>query len=71
MEVISKSFLTFIVYSQTARALVKKTYHPPQIPDIDTLLTAIETRLSDYRRVFIEQPRLRLDGVYIATCHYV
>ena len=24
-----------------------------------------------YRRMFIEQPRVRLDGVYIAICHYV
>jgi len=27
--------------------------------------------MSDYRRVYIEHPRLRLDGVYIAVCHYV
>ncbi|KAF9477585.1 hypothetical protein BDN70DRAFT_810414 [Pholiota conissans] len=53
------------------RALVQRTYRPPQIPDVDTLLTAVETCLNDFRRVFIEQPRLRLDGVYIATCHYV
>jgi len=25
----------------------------------------------DYRRVFIEQPRVRTDGVYIAICHYM
>jgi hypothetical protein len=25
----------------------------------------------DYRRLYIEQPRVRLDGVYIAVCHYV
>ena len=25
----------------------------------------------DLRRVYIEHPRVRLDGVYIAVCHYV
>ncbi len=39
--------------------------------DISMLLSAIESRSFDYRRVFIEHPRLRLDGVYIATCHYM
>ncbi|KAJ7890450.1 hypothetical protein B0H14DRAFT_3703247 [Mycena olivaceomarginata] len=26
---------------------------------------------SDFRRVYMEHPRVRLDGVYIAVCHYV
>lgn len=26
---------------------------------------------SDYRRMFIEHPRVRFDGVYIAICHYM
>ncbi|KAG6381697.1 hypothetical protein JVT61DRAFT_298 [Boletus reticuloceps] len=26
---------------------------------------------SDYRQTYIEHPRLRLDGVYIAVCHYI
>lgn len=24
----------------------------------------------DLRRVYVEHPRVRLDGVYIAVCHY-
>lgn len=30
-----------------------------------------EAYFFDYRRMFIEHPRLRLDGVYIAVCHYM
>jgi F-box protein 9 len=26
---------------------------------------------SDWRRMYVEQPRVRLDGVYIAVCHYM
>ncbi|PPQ67877.1 hypothetical protein CVT25_010316 [Psilocybe cyanescens] len=53
------------------RKLVQRTYLPPQIPDYDTIIPVIEGLSWDFRRVYIEQPRLRLDGVYIATCHYV
>lgn len=35
------------------------------------MIPIIERYALDYRRVYIEQPRVRLDGVYIATCHYV
>ena len=35
------------------------------------MVPVIERYFSDYRRVFIEHPRVRLDGVYIATCHYM
>jgi F-box protein 9 len=47
------------------------TYKPPQIPHGLALETVADEYLSDYRRVYIEHPRLRLDGVYIAVCHYV
>ncbi|KAH9479358.1 F-box protein pof7 [Psilocybe cubensis] len=53
------------------RKLVQRTYLPPQIPDYDVIVPVIEKFSWDFRRVYIEQPRLRLDGVYIATCHYV
>ncbi|GLB41944.1 putative F-Box protein [Lyophyllum shimeji] len=53
------------------RNFVKATYKPPQVPDIAVVTSALERCLFDYRRVYIEQPRVRLDGVYIATCHYV
>ena len=45
-------------------------YKPPQIPDDEELDGLLTSYLGDYRRLYIEQPRLRLDGVYIAICHY-
>ena len=53
------------------RDLVRATYKPPQIPDLELLTPVVERVLFDYRRVYVEQPRVRLDGVYIAICHYV
>ncbi|PPQ64215.1 hypothetical protein CVT24_008591 [Panaeolus cyanescens] len=53
------------------RPLVKLIYRPPQIPDDEDLIEIMERCLYDYRRVFIEQPRIRMDGVYIAICHYI
>ncbi|KAL5531343.1 hypothetical protein ACEPAG_4220 [Sanghuangporus baumii] len=53
------------------RDLVQKTYMPPQVPH-DLIIEELSDRNTfDYRRFFIEHPRLRLDGVYIAVCHYV
>ncbi|TFK29703.1 hypothetical protein FA15DRAFT_663871 [Coprinopsis marcescibilis] len=51
--------------------LVTATYRPPQITSLDDLLPVIEKYESDFRRVYIAQPRLRMDGIYIATCHYI
>jgi F-box protein 9 len=53
------------------RKLVEKTYVPPQVPSDDTIESVIEEYLADYRKIYVEYPRLRLDGVYIAVCHYV
>ncbi|KAG6865162.1 hypothetical protein C0991_004772 [Blastosporella zonata] len=53
------------------RELVVDTYNPPQVTDIQVITAILERCLYDYRRVYMEQPRVRLDGVYIATCHYV
>ena len=53
------------------RELVIATYKPPQISQSDVLTTIMEQYECNYRRMFIEQPRIRLDGVYIAICHYV
>lgn len=49
---------------------METVYKPPQISEdaeLDGLLTSY---VGDYRRLYIEQPRVRLDGVYIAICHY-
>ncbi|KAI6041304.1 hypothetical protein EDC04DRAFT_2867306 [Pisolithus marmoratus] len=50
---------------------VYSAYKPPQIPDTDLVKMIVERFGADYRQAYIEQPRLRLDGVYIAVCHYV
>lgn len=46
-------------------------YKPPQIPDEITADEIVENYSFDYRRMYIEHPRVRLDGVYIAVCHYM
>ncbi|KIM26198.1 hypothetical protein M408DRAFT_197300 [Serendipita vermifera MAFF 305830] len=51
------------------RDFVDLIYVPPQLnhpPEI--LLPFFQF---DYRNMYINQPRVRLDGVYIAACHYV
>ncbi|KAG6831095.1 hypothetical protein H0H92_012772 [Tricholoma furcatifolium] len=53
------------------RELVGATYKPPQVGSDQEITEVLERCLYDYRRVYIEHPRVRLDGVYIATCHYV
>jgi len=53
------------------RSLVISTYKEPQIVDVETLPEVITRYMFDYRRLFIEEPRIRMDGVYIAICHYI
>lgn len=53
------------------RELVSATYKPPQVPDEQAMDQVVNGFSFDYRRVFIEHPRVRTDGVYIAVCHYV
>ncbi|TFK39816.1 hypothetical protein BDQ12DRAFT_512503 [Crucibulum laeve] len=68
---VNKKLRVLSLDSTIWRNLVSKTYRPPQIPDIEYMIPVIEKHLSDFRRVYIEQPRVRFDGVYIAICHYV
>ena len=52
--------------------IVHSTFVPAQLSDRTiTLKQLAEQYCSDYRRVFIEHPRLRFDGVYISVCSYV
>ncbi|KZT09989.1 uncharacterized protein LAESUDRAFT_711829 [Laetiporus sulphureus 93-53] len=46
-------------------------WRPPQISDEEDLTVLVLQYSSDYRRLFIEHPRVRWDGVYIAVCHYI
>jgi F-box protein 9 len=47
------------------------SYKPPQIANLESLVSVVTQYHSDFRRVYIEHPRIRMDGVYIAVCHYV
>jgi F-box protein 9 len=53
------------------RDFVQLAYKPPQIADDESITNIVERYSLDYRRAYIEHPRLRLDGVYIAVCHYM
>ena len=47
------------------------TYKSPQIPEAENLRDLVLKYKGDFRRLYIEHPRVRLDGVYIAVCHYM
>ncbi|EKM81707.1 hypothetical protein AGABI1DRAFT_70096 [Agaricus bisporus var. burnettii JB137-S8] len=68
---VSKKARIVTLESSIWRSLVVSTYKEPQIPDLDVLAEIVSRYMFDYRRIYIEQPRVRLDGVYIAICHYV
>lgn len=51
--------------------MVQEIYKPPQISDEDELEALVVKYMTDYRRVYIEHPRVRYDGIYIAVCHYM
>ncbi|KAJ7116071.1 hypothetical protein C8R44DRAFT_675645 [Mycena epipterygia] len=53
------------------RELVILSYKPPQVPSLESMVPVVAQYHSDFRRVYVEYPRVRLDGVYIAVCHYV
>ncbi|PVF98089.1 hypothetical protein CPB86DRAFT_387149 [Serendipita vermifera] len=51
------------------RDLVQLIYVPPQLEYSPLVL--LPTYKDDFRQLYIGQPRVRLDGVYIAVCHYI
>ncbi|KAI0358040.1 hypothetical protein OH77DRAFT_1421315 [Trametes cingulata] len=53
------------------RPMVHRVLKPPQIPEEEELETLVLKYMTDYRRIYIEHPRVRFDGVYIAVCHYI
>ena len=55
----------------SVREFVVLCYKPPQVPSLESMVSVVTEYHSDFRRVYIEHPRVRLDGVYIAVCHYV
>ncbi|KAH9852654.1 hypothetical protein C2E23DRAFT_824705 [Lenzites betulinus] len=53
------------------RPMVQSVLKPPQITSEEELVKLELKYMSDYRRIYIEHPRVRYDGVYIAVCHYI
>ncbi|KAI9059943.1 hypothetical protein FKP32DRAFT_1578870 [Trametes sanguinea] len=53
------------------RRMVYRVLQPPQIADEAEFDALVLKYMTDYRRIYIEQPRVRYDGVYIAVCHYI
>lgn len=53
------------------RQFVNRIYKPPQVDEEEDTGVLVRKYMGDFRRVFIEHPRVRLDGVYIAVCHYM
>ncbi|EJD47940.1 hypothetical protein AURDEDRAFT_113215 [Auricularia subglabra TFB-10046 SS5] len=53
------------------RTLVQLVYVPPQVADQHASLELMKRYKLDFRRMWIECPRVRLDGVYISVCHYM
>lgn len=52
--------------------LCEQLYRPPVVPPKWQLSSAYELHgPRSWRSTFLEEPRLRYDGVYISVCHYV
>lgn len=64
-------FFAFRLSRFVIRYLVKKTYVPPQVPEESFQDVLVSRFRENYRQLYIQHPRLRLDGVYIAVCHYM
>ncbi|KAJ3555380.1 hypothetical protein NM688_g2607 [Phlebia brevispora] len=52
------------------RPFVNHIYRPPEIGEDEDIPSLMEKYSGIPRRMYIEHPRVRLDGVYIAVCHY-
>ncbi|EPQ30763.1 uncharacterized protein PFL1_01664 [Pseudozyma flocculosa PF-1] len=53
------------------KEVVRETYYPPILDTAAVPLEALYAQHHhDWRTVFVNQPRVRLNGCYIAACHY-
>ncbi|PWY99133.1 hypothetical protein BCV70DRAFT_163734 [Testicularia cyperi] len=52
------------------KQIVHETYYPPILDPAVSCQMLYERHHSDWRTVFVNQPRVRLNGCYIAACHY-
>ncbi|KAH8084780.1 hypothetical protein HD553DRAFT_272098 [Filobasidium floriforme] len=53
------------------RTLCRQIYRPPILPPEISLSTLVKRHGMDYRTTFLEERRVRYDGVYISVCHYI
>ncbi|KAG8898411.1 hypothetical protein FRC01_010927, partial [Tulasnella sp. 417] len=53
------------------RRVVQWAYVPPQVDDLAMMREIGKSYDDDWRHMYINHPRVRLDGVYIAVCHYI
>lgn len=53
------------------RRIVEWAYVPPQVDDLAMMRDIGSSYDDDWRHMYINHPRVRLDGVYIAVCHYI
>ncbi|PWN47891.1 hypothetical protein IE53DRAFT_389962 [Violaceomyces palustris] len=52
------------------KRIVTETYYPPQVEAELDLSVLHDRHHCDWRSVFVNQPRVRMSGAYIAACHY-
>ena len=73
LEILARTCWKFRLLTKSPslwREIVRETYYPPILDPSLTLTTLYERHHSDWRTAFINQPRVRLNGCYIAACHY-
>lgn len=59
-----------LTYSEVCHAIYRYPQIPRNVPSLS--LAALGRRHGgDHRSVFIEEPRVRMDGCYISVCHYM
>jgi F-box protein 9 len=70
-----KKFLLLTRSQSIWRSLCEYTYHTHDIPKATSDMIQLDfvNRLydGDWMKMFIERPRIRFDGIYISTCHYI
>jgi hypothetical protein len=52
-------------------SLCQQLYQPPILPSEVSLQSLVQRHGMDYRTTFLEERRVRYDGVYISVCHYM
>lgn len=60
-----------LIQTRKSRPMVQSVLKPPQIPTEEEFEALVLKYMTDYRCIYIEHPRIRYDGVYIAVCHYM